>query len=137
MSFLDDVPLDWARPEVQQLRDLFVLAYKHPYEAEQLTASAGIAPGTFPTQGNMRNIWREAIIEMSNQGRLRTLVEKAAADPTVAAFQPRFAEMLQGQPSVPVPAPKTGADWWKGEDRDPALAAKLYQERLIEQRSRL
>ena len=137
MNFLDEAPLDWTRPELVQLRDLFVLAYKRLTAAEQLAESAGIVPGTFPIYDNMRTTWYALIQEMSNQGKLRSLVEKAAADPTIGAFQQRFAEMLQGKPTVPVPMPKKAADWWKGEDRNPIIATKLYQERLIEQRSRL
>jgi S1-C subfamily serine protease len=137
VNFLDEHPQDWTRPELPQLRDLFVLAYKRPSAAEELADSAGIVPGTFPMYPNMRTTWYELIRVMGDQGKLRAMVEKAAADPTTGAFQQRFAEMLEGKPTVPVPTPTKGADWWKGDDVNPILARRLYQERLIEQRSRL
>jgi S1-C subfamily serine protease len=138
MTFLDDVPQDWTRLELPELRDLFVLAYRRPTAAEQLADTAGIVPGTFPLHDNMRMIWHELIQEMGNQGKLRAMVETAAKDPAAAAYAPRFQEMLRERPAVALPQPVAGADaWWKGDDRSPAVAARLYPERLMERRSRL
>jgi S1-C subfamily serine protease len=138
MTFLDEVPQDWSRPELVELRDLFVLAYRRPTAAEQLADQAGIVPGTFPVHDNMRMTWTELLREMGNQGKLRTLVTKAAGDPAAAAYQPRFDEMLKDRPPVAPPARDAGVlDGWKGDDSEPGVASRLYPERLMERRNRL
>src|SRR5262249_12362518 len=46
--------------------------------------------------------------------------------------------MLESQPAVAMRQPTGGGgDWWKGDDKLPAVAARLYPERLLERRSRL
>ena len=138
MTFLDEVPQDWTRPELPELRDLLVLAYRRPTTAEQLADTADIVPGMFPLHDNMRSIWTELIKVMGNQGKLRALVENAAEDPAAAAYEPRFREMLKAHPAVAPPQPVGGSyDWWKGDDQSPAVAERLYPERLMERRSRL
>ena len=47
MTFLYKVPQDWTRPELPELRDLFVLAYRTPTAAEQIADEAGIVAGMF------------------------------------------------------------------------------------------
>lgn len=136
MSYLDQHPLDWTRPEVSQLRDLFVLAYRRLASAEEIAESAGIVPGTFPIHSNMRITWTELTKVMALQGKLRTMVQAAANDLTTR-YQQRFQDMLEEQPSVPVPAPKLDSKWWKGPDKDSQIARQLHFERLMEKRSRL
>ncbi len=137
MSFLDDVPQDWSRPELPALRDLFVQAYRRPTVAEDLADASGLVPGTFPYHENMRLTWTALIKVMGGQGRLRALVQNAAADPGVASYQPRFEEMLHDHPAVPPPLLRASGEWWKGDDQSPAVAARLQLERLMERRSRL
>lgn len=131
MSFLDDVPQDWTRPELPELRDLLVLAYRRPNAAEDLADQAGLVPGTFPNFPTVRAIWTALIQELGNQKRLRLLVEKAANDPAAAAYRPRFLEFLGDHPIVATPEP-VAANWWKGGD-----LVNLYPERLMERRTRL
>jgi S1-C subfamily serine protease len=138
VNFLDEIPPDWTRPELSELRDVFVLAYARPRAAEQLAEAADIVPGTFPLYNDMRMTWRELIRVMGNQGKLRALVQKAASDPAAAAYAPRFREMLKEKPTITLPQPVGSSDvWWKGDDRSPAVAARLHAERLMERRSRL
>ena len=138
MTFLDEVPQDWSRPELRELRDLFVLAYRRPTVVEQVADAAGIVAGTFPHYPDLRTTWTELIKVMADQGRLRPLVETAAQDPAAAAYRPRFAEMLSADPPVaaPQPGPEDGS-WWRGDDRQPGVAARIYPERLMERRTRL
>ncbi len=82
MSFLDEHTLDLTRPEVPELRNLFVSAYPFLSGAQELAETAGIRPGMFPLQDNMRATWYELIKVMSRQGKLRRMVEIAAADET-------------------------------------------------------
>jgi S1-C subfamily serine protease len=138
MTFLEAVPQDWSTPELRELRDLFVLAYRRPTVAEQVAEAAGIVPGTFPHYADLRTTWTELIKVMGNQGRLRTLVEAAANDPAAAAYRMRFNEMLSADPPVAPPQPGAGApDWWRGDDREPAVAERVFPERLMERRTRL
>jgi S1-C subfamily serine protease len=137
VSFLTDLPQDWTRPELPTLRDLFVMAYRRPTSAEHLADVAGIVPGTFPYRDTMRQTWTALVKVMGNQGKLPSLVERAAADPEAAAYRPRFQEMLGDHPAVPPPQPVPAGDWWKGDDRLPGAAERLQFERLMEHRSRL
>src|SRR5687768_6833588 len=138
MSFLEKTPQNWGRPELHELRDLFVLAYRSPTAAEQLADEVGLVPGTYPHYPTMRTTWTELVKEAGNQKRLRALVRKAADDPASAAYRPRFLDMLGDHPAVAAPQPLgVAADWWKGDDRAPSVAARLYPERLLERRSRL
>lgn len=138
MTFLDDLPQDWTRPELSALRDLFVLAYRRVSAAEDLADDAGIVAGTFPERQNMRLTWTALIKVMGDQGKLRALVQAAVADPGAASYRPRFEELLRERPAMPsaalLPAP---GDWWKGDDTSPGAAARLQLERLMERRSRL
>jgi S1-C subfamily serine protease len=137
MSFLDGPYQDWTRPELRELRDLLVLAYRRPTAAEQLADEAGIVAGTFPLQPNMRLTWTEAVGELLNQGKLKTLVKNAANDPAAGAFQARFKEMLGEQPAVAPPQPGFIAGAWQGDDLAPSVGKRLYPERLLERRNRL
>ena len=138
MTFLDALPQDWTRSELRELRDLFVMAYRRPTVAEQVADQAGIVAGTFPNYADMRTTWTELIRVMGDQGRLRPLVEAAAKDPAAAAYRLRFAEMLSEDPPVAAPQPGAGADdWWRGDDSEPVVAARVFPERLMERRTRL
>lgn len=130
-------PLDWARPEVSQLRDVFVLAYRRHVTAEQLADSAGLVPGTFPEYDNMRTTWTELIKELALQGILRRTVEKAIEDPTVSAYRQRFQEMLAANPTVCAAQPMGNDAWWKGDDRDTGIGREVHLQRMMERRSRL
>src|SRR5262245_20549142 len=119
MSFLDEASQDWSRPELPTLRDLFVLAFRRLSVVEQLANEAGIVPGTFPIANNLRSTWTQLIEVMGDQGRLRSLVEKAAHDATISAYSQRFREMLEDDPPVAVASSGAGA-WWKdGKSLEP------------------
>jgi V8-like Glu-specific endopeptidase len=138
VSVLTTVPQDWTRPELPELRDLLVLAYRRPDAAEQIADEAGLAPGTFPHLHNIRATWTELIRELGNQAILEKLVKKAAADPTAAAYRDRFVNMLGDRPEVQARQDDIATDeWWKGDDRAPAVATRLFPQRLMERRTRL
>jgi len=136
MSYFD-VPLDWTRPELPELRDLFVMAYEGKAEARTLAREAGIVPGTFPDQDNMRTTWWYLIDTMARQGKLVRMLEVAVADPVASSYQPRFKEFLAGSPSLSARPPSTDDTWYKGADRDPGAAKQIHLQRLIRSRTRL
>ena len=87
----------------------------------------------------MRLTWTELIQVLGDQCKLRALVERAAADPAVAAYRPRFEEDAARRPgAAPAPARRGHpCTWWKGDDRTPEDAARMNLERLMERRTRL
>jgi S1-C subfamily serine protease len=132
-TFLDEPALDWTRPEVTELRDSLVLAFRKPEAAEHLADVTGLAPGTFPIQDNMRTTWTELLTEAAKQDRLRSLVEKAASDPTAAGFRERLEDLLAPAPEVAPPQPPVAeAPPTRGR-----AALAISPERLLERRSRL
>jgi V8-like Glu-specific endopeptidase len=135
---LDEPALDWTRPEVIELRDSLVLAYGKPEAAEHLAQATGLAPGTFPLHDNMRVTWTELVRETASQGKLRTLVEKAAVDPAAAGFRERFADLLGPAPELAPPQPPIdGPALSFGYGVRPPRPLAISPERLLERRSRL
>lgn len=128
--FLNEPQLDWRRPDVNELRDTLVLAYRGRDAAEQLADRVGLVPGTFPEQANMRATWTELLGETASQGKLEQLVQLAATDPTAAGFQPRLQDFLDEAPEIAPPQPPI---------EQPAFeaAVTITPERLLERRSRL
>lgn len=139
MSFLDDVPQDWSRPELPALRDLFLEAYDREEAARALAKQAKLVSGTFPERNMMRLTWTAVIQELGQQGKLRRCVEIASTDPPVAAYHDRFAEMLRIDVLLPGPENmSTASTWWRGDEPVPAAAERrLRLERLMQRRSRL
>ena len=85
----------------------------------------------------MRATWTELLQETAKQGKLRTLVENAAIDPTAAGFRARFEDMLEPVPEVAPPQPQIDAALTFGEADRPAAPLAISPERLLERRSRL
>lgn len=139
LSFLDDVPQDWSRPELPALRDLFVEAYDREEAARALARQARLVPGTFPERNNtMWLTWTALIQELGQQGNLRRCVEAASTDPLVAAYHDRFVEMLRTDVLLPRPREMPASTvWWRGDDRSPDATERLRLERLMHRRSRL
>lgn len=137
VTYLDEVPQDWTRPEYSALRDVLVHAYPRRLEAAILADSVGLVPGTFPEHDNMRTTWTALIRVLGDQGRLTALVEKAVEDPASAAYRPRLRELLSGPPTLaPPPGLPGDGGWWRARDRAGA-EERLRRERLIHPRSRL
>jgi len=133
-TFLDEPALDWTRPDVAELRDSLVLAFRKPEAAEHMADVTGLAPGTFPVQDNMRTTWTELLTEAARQGRLRRLVETAASDPTAGGFRQRFEDLLEPTPEVAPPQPPIDE---APRTRGPTAGLAISPERLLERRSRL
>jgi hypothetical protein len=101
MSLLDDNPLNWDNADLQKLLGAFIEAYPDSEAAKILAKAAGIEPGTFPIREDMLKTWTALIDAMARQGKLRTLVEKAAEDDQVAGWRAVF-EGLLALPGDPV-----------------------------------
>jgi len=94
MSLLDDKPLNWNNADLQMLRGVLIAAYPNRPATEDLANTANIEPGTFPLRDNMFATWTSLFDVMALQGKLRTLIEKAAEDKAVAGFHAVFKQML-------------------------------------------
>jgi V8-like Glu-specific endopeptidase len=138
MTFLDSPATDWTRPEVNELRDCLVLAFPQPEAARHLADASGIEPGTIPLHHNMRSIWTELVNETARQGKLRLLVEKAAAASAAAGFRARFEDLLEPAPELAPPQPPIDDNAAALEEgRLSEAPLKISPERLLERRSRL
>jgi endonuclease G len=108
--FVDTLPLDFSRPEVQELRNLLADNYYRDAQVEQLVRDAGIPPAAIPWDRPMLLVWDNVLDTARKQGRLRTLLERIAAGPD-AAIGTRVRELLGAQPVLEAPSPDTDPDW--------------------------
>ena len=107
MGLLDDQPYQQTHPDAVRL--LLVLT-KHLWdsdEAKVLVLASGIDGGRIFWGQPMADAWPYVLQEAGRVGRLRRLVEKAAA---AVPAEPLFAELLR-QSAVPVPAATTEDVW--------------------------
>ncbi len=131
-NFLDQPVQDWSKPQLPELRDILVLAFRRIGALEALAADASILEGTFPISHDVRSTCYELIRTMGDQGKLRLLVEKAAQAPTAAAYHGRIREMLDTAPAL-----SSGGRYTAGAGEDDVDLAARNDERLMEKRSRL
>ena len=111
-------PLDFTRPELPELRDIFAAAYEEKARAKILARNAGIVPGTFPDHDNMRTTWWYLLDHHGPTG-------EAGADDRACSgrtqkprdFKPRFEDFLTGRPSLSTLPPRADDAWYKGADR--------------------
>jgi hypothetical protein len=122
--------LDWRRPDLNELRDTLVLAFRRREAAEDLADRVGLVPGTFPEHDNIRLTWTELLDETASQGKLEQLLREAAADPTAAGFRPRLEDFLEEEPELAPPQPRV-------EPPAAEAAQRITPERLLERRTRL
>ncbi|MAT98888.1 MAG: hypothetical protein CL608_17225 [Anaerolineaceae bacterium] len=95
MSLLSKTPIDLNNPTLKKLLEELIKAYTEPYKAKDIVVAAGITIGNYPDGLiDVRQRWTRTLEILVDEGRLRTLVEKALADLTVAAYHPFFTEVL-------------------------------------------
>jgi tetratricopeptide (TPR) repeat protein len=111
-AMLDEPVLPWHDERLQRLHQCLVEAYNTPALAEELVEQAGPElPYTIEWSGNMRAIWRSILNTAARQGRLRTLLAKAVADPLAAAFSDRIAAAVDAcTPASAATAPASGGN---------------------------
>jgi hypothetical protein len=96
MSLLSNRPLDWTSKTLNDLCEQLVLAYRNLDSARAIVDKAGLAQGTFPYgAGNMRQQWKEILDVLSNQGKVRRLVEVVLLDPGAEAYHEFLNRVLQ------------------------------------------
>lgn len=101
MTFLDELPLDFTRPEVRELEDLLVIAYEERASAKRVAYEAGLPRGTFPDASNARLRWFALLEALARAGRVRAMVVAASRDPGLAPdVRARLADFLDEAPAV-------------------------------------
>jgi len=89
--FLDEVPLDWTKQEVQDLCKLLSQAYDSQNEIQGLLQRVtGIDTSALDFKGTPQGIWRDAMKSTSKQGCLRALIELILQDQSVRGFHQRI-----------------------------------------------
>lgn len=122
--FLDTLPLDWTRPEGEEVLRLLASAYRTRAEMEEAAQGVGIETIDLAWNDRLRLSWRALFDEARLQNRLRPLVNRALADPRKAAIHARLNALLQPAPAVEVPEPRTAAGEpivdarWRASDAD-------------------
>ena len=95
-SILDDYPLDFSRPELRAIRDVFAQSIYQPREVEEVILAAGLNPGLIDFGGNAFMQWRSILVQARAQERLPDLLG------VVRRRQPplgrRVEELLGAQP---------------------------------------
>jgi V8-like Glu-specific endopeptidase len=71
----DDYPLDFSRPELRTLRDLFAQAIYRPREMEDIALTAGLNMGAIDFGGNASLQWRGILVEARAQLRVPALLD--------------------------------------------------------------
>ncbi len=90
---VDDIPIDWARPEPKELHDLLTRSIQGEM-AVYLAEDAGLIPGTVSAGGGDRLVWRRLLKEAGNQGLLRRLIRSISDDPQYAGLAPKLTRFL-------------------------------------------
>jgi hypothetical protein len=130
---LDTYPLDFSRPEVQQLKSTLLDTFDSPAVVKDLMRSSGIQAGFVDMSGPMNLVWSAVLDTARKQDRLRVLLSTAAKDPNAAAIRPVLDGLLAQTPAASTdPTDSIDAITWKV---DPADQTGL--ERTIEAQSTL
>lgn len=71
---LDDYPLDFSRPELRTIRDVFARSIYQPREIEEVILAAGLNPGLIDFGGNALMQWRSILVQARAQERVPDLL---------------------------------------------------------------
>jgi hypothetical protein len=84
-DLLDAVPYPWGRTEAVRLRDLLVNAYPEVGQVQHLAKTAPIQLGRWTREGGIEAAWNSLLDLAASQQKLRALIARVLADPTVSA----------------------------------------------------
>ncbi|MDV3222685.1 trypsin-like peptidase domain-containing protein [Intrasporangium sp.] len=130
---LDTYPLDFSRPEVQQLRSTLLDTFDSPAAVRDLMRSSGMQTGYVDMSGPMHLVWTAVLDTARKQDRLRLLLGAAAKDPNAAAIRPVLDALLTQTPAASTdPSDSIDAIAWKVDADD-----RSGLERTIEAQSTL
>jgi Effector-associated domain 1 len=128
--FLDELPLDFSHPGVQDLVRTLTENYYSARLAIPLLQEAGIPLARVNLDLPMAYVWPEVLGEARKQGKLRALLT-VIANSTDTAVAGRIKELLAAAPVTAAPEPTGVIDWKIDPDAEYGL------ERQIESQSSL
>jgi hypothetical protein len=99
----DDYPLDFSRPELRAIRDVFARSIYQPREMEDVVLAAGLNPGLIDFSGNAMMQWRSILVQARAQERVPDLL--AVVRRVQPPLGPRIDELVVAQPVL---EPSTG-----------------------------
>ena len=108
--FLDELPLDFSRPGVQDLVHVLTDNYYSARLAIPLIQKAGIPLARVNLDQPMDYAWPEVLSEARRRGRLRELLDVIANSPDTAVAV-RIRELLAKDPVVAAPPSAGAVDW--------------------------
>lgn len=114
--FLDELPLDFTNPGVQDLVGTLVANYYSIKRATPILIKAGVPLGALTLDEPMEFVWPEILTVARAQGKLRALLGVIAESPD-ADIAGRIAEIVAAAPILPAPAP-SGVIAWKLDSED-------------------
>lgn len=93
--FLDELPLDWSRPEPRRLLETLTPAIHNIDEMLMLAVRAGIPRTRIRWDGaGVRVVWRDVLEVAQRTGTLRPLLDRILEDPTYRSVHRALREML-------------------------------------------
>jgi V8-like Glu-specific endopeptidase len=108
--FLDELPLDFSNPGVQDLVRILTDNYYWVETTVPLLQSAGIPLGAIDWNRSMDLAWPGILDEARRRGKLRTLLTVIASSPNTAVAG-RINELLAASPVIPAPEPAESINW--------------------------
>ncbi|UUU19289.1 effector-associated domain EAD1-containing protein [Streptomyces sp. DSM 40750] len=103
-ALIDDCAFNLDDERAKNLLKALITVYGNKHTARQLILSAGLKEGDINWENSMADVWPEALEKAAPAGRLRALVETAAADPNTTAhpvFQYLLTEETSSQEADP------------------------------------
>jgi hypothetical protein len=94
MKSFYEPPLDWSRPEAEELLDILVNVYKNRRAAEIITGKAGLKSGYVPEISTPRHMWRSSLEVVADQGLLSKLVGEVYEDPEAGGYRNQLEKFL-------------------------------------------
>jgi V8-like Glu-specific endopeptidase len=123
VSFLDEYPPDWVRPQLRELHAALATAFYRTGDIVEVLVGAGVSPGDVTLDGSARTVWFSAIMVAAGHKKLPALVETASE--RLPAFRDRVEELLAAMPVLAAPLPSDQPDVlapgdprWKGFAED-------------------
>ena len=128
--FLDTLPLDFSRPELQEMRNFLADAYYQESMVVPFVRDAGIPLAKLTFGVPMFDFWNQLLDVARRQDKLRSLLQHIA-DSADVAVGARLREWLANDPITPAPPPVDSPVAWKGFGDRPALERQITAESTL------
>jgi V8-like Glu-specific endopeptidase len=103
MSVIDEYPLPWQDPRIQQLHASLAASSYKERDIEAIVSLAGVPPENVSFDGAARHMWFSAMNEAAGRRLLPSLIGQAVA--RYPQLEARVAELLAAKPVLSAPLP--------------------------------